>query len=87
MQKLTLAELAAESVEMLPGRETLLFNFNASLIEAQNAGELAPDADAGQLAAFFWIGWEGAVLRAKLEQTDRPLQVFAGFFFASLPHG
>ena len=27
------------------------------------------------------------VLRAKLEQTDRPLQVFAGFFFASLPHG
>ncbi|GAB3281106.1 hypothetical protein GCM10027449_22230 [Sinomonas notoginsengisoli] len=37
MQKLTVAELAAESVEMLPTRETLVFDLNAALIQAQNA--------------------------------------------------
>ena len=61
--------------------------FSACLKEAQMAGEVAQAADTDQLAAFFWIGWEGAVLRAKLEQTDTPLEVFASFFFASLPQG
>lgn len=61
--------------------------FSACLVQAQQAGQLARDADARQLAAFFWIGWEGAVLRAKLEQSARPLEVFAEFFFASLPPG
>jgi TetR/AcrR family transcriptional repressor of nem operon len=59
--------------------------FSACLLEAQKAGELAPDADTAQLAAFFWIGWEGAVLRAKLERSAQPLETFAGLFFASLP--
>jgi TetR/AcrR family transcriptional repressor of nem operon len=59
--------------------------FSACLVEAQQAGELAPDADTAQLAAFFWIGWEGAVLRAKLERSAKPLETFAGLFFASLP--
>lgn len=59
--------------------------FAACLVEAQKAGELAPDADTAQLAAFFWIGWEGAVLRAKLERSAQALETFAGFFFASLP--
>lgn len=69
-------------------RETLedwQARFSACLIEAQNAGELAPEADAAQLAAFFWIGWEGAVLRAKLERSAQPLETFAGLFFAGLP--
>lgn len=61
--------------------------FCACLVEAQQMGELAPGASAPQWAAFFWIGWEGAVLRAKLEQTAAPLDVFAEFFFASLPPG
>ncbi|QTQ35509.1 Transcriptional regulator, TetR family [Aromatoleum petrolei] len=61
--------------------------FGACLVEAQKAGELAPDADTARLAAFFWIGWEGAVLRAKLERSARPLEVFAQFFFAGLPKG
>lgn len=61
--------------------------FSACLAEAQKAGELARDADTGQFAAFFWIGWEGAVLRAKLEQSATPLEVFARFFFAGLPPG
>lgn len=61
--------------------------FAACLVEAQQAGELAPEADTAQLAALFWIGWEGAVLRAKLEQTATPLGIFADFFFACLPTG
>ena len=61
--------------------------FSVCLIEAQKAGQIARDTDANQLAAFFWIGWEGAVLRAKLEQSPGPLEVFAEFFFASLPPG
>lgn len=59
--------------------------FAACLNEARDAGELAAEADTGQLAAFFWIGWEGAVLRAKLEQSAAPLEVFARSFFAGLP--
>ncbi|WP_341646198.1 acrylate utilization transcriptional regulator AcuR [Thauera sp. SDU_THAU2] len=59
----------------------------ACLREAQQAGEIAPAADTEQLAVVFWIGWEGAVLRAKLERSATPLEVFAGFFFASLAAG
>ena len=54
----------------------------ACLAEAQAAGELAPGVDVRQVAAFFWIGWEGAVLRAKLERSAAPLDLFADFFFA-----
>lgn len=60
-------------------------HFAACLREAQQAEQLAAHADSAQLAAFFWIGWEGAVLRAKLERSAKPLGVFAQGFFASLP--
>ena len=59
--------------------------FAACLQEAQNIGELSSEAKPHQLAEFFWIGWEGAVLRAKLEQSAAPLELFATFFFVSLP--
>ncbi|WP_422935878.1 hypothetical protein [Sinomonas sp. P47F7] len=36
MQKLTKADLAAESVELLPGRETLLWDRNIAGILASN---------------------------------------------------
>ena len=32
----------------------------------------------------FWIGWEGAVLRAKLERRSEPLRLFAQLFVLSL---
>lgn len=54
------------------------------LREAQQAGQLASDIDVMELAAFFWIGWEGAVLRAKLERTVVPLEVFTRHFFAGV---
>lgn len=54
------------------------------LRDAQRAGQLSSDQDAQSLAAFFWIGWEGAVLRAKLEHSPEPLNIFADGFFAAL---
>ncbi|MCC8931147.1 TetR/AcrR family transcriptional regulator [Rhizobium sp. 'Codium 1'] len=54
------------------------------LAAAQAAGEIAAHHDPAKLAAIFWIGWEGAVLRAKLEQGPDPLILFADGFFAML---
>lgn len=51
---------------------------------ARQAGEILPSIDCARWAAFFWIGWEGAVLRAKLERSGEPLQVFAELFVLSL---
>jgi TetR/AcrR family transcriptional regulator, transcriptional repressor for nem operon len=54
------------------------------LRQAIEAGELAPDSDAAALSRFFWIGWEGAVLRAKLTRNAQPLDGFADQYFAML---
>jgi TetR/AcrR family transcriptional repressor of nem operon len=58
--------------------------FEVCLEEARQAGEISQQADSKHLAFIFWIGWEGAVLRAKLEQSPQPLQSFADYFFDSL---
>jgi len=52
---------------------------------ARTAGDLAPDADCAKLAEFFWIGWEGAILRAKLVRGLSPIDLFVDTFFAGLP--
>ncbi len=54
------------------------------LSEAQRANEIASHHDCATLAQFFWIGWEGAVLRAKLNRSPTPLDVFAEGFFELL---
>lgn len=51
---------------------------------AQSAGEIDSTLNPHELAAFFWIGWEGAVLRAKLERSDAPLTLFSKGFFSNL---
>lgn len=48
---------------------------------AQAAGEISDRLDCARLATFFWIGWEGAVLRAKLERSPAALDEFADGFF------
>lgn len=37
------------------------------------------------LAHAFWIGWEGAVLRGRLQRSTAPMTAFASLFFAALP--
>lgn len=57
----------------------------ARCLEAARAkGEIPKHTDCARWAAYFWIGWEGAVLRAKLERQGEPLRVFADLFQASL---
>jgi TetR/AcrR family transcriptional repressor of nem operon len=54
----------------------------ATLLEAAQAeGDLYAREDARALSEFFWIGWEGAVLRAKLARSVEPLDQFADTFF------
>ncbi|MEN3259552.1 TetR/AcrR family transcriptional regulator [Sodalis endosymbiont of Spalangia cameroni] len=52
---------------------------------AQAAGEIHFQADCAALAEFFWIGWEGAVMRARLAGNRQPLDRFAQGFLAGLP--
>jgi len=54
------------------------------LLEAQEAGEIPWEADCEKLAVIFWIGWEGAVLRAKLEQKAEPLRIFVEFYLTAI---
>ncbi|WP_166838653.1 TetR/AcrR family transcriptional regulator [Rheinheimera pleomorphica] len=54
------------------------------LREAQLAGQLSSTADCDALAEFFWIGWEGAVSRSRLEQSTQPLERYAEQFMQGL---
>lgn len=54
------------------------------LQQALDAGELPASSDPSAISRFFWIGWEGAVLRAKLTRNAEPLDHFASMFFSML---
>ncbi len=51
------------------------------LEEAIAAGEVGKDNDAHALSRFFWIGWEGAILRSKLMRSLEPIDHFANLYF------
>lgn len=48
---------------------------------AKQAGEIAESSDTQELAVFFWVGWEGAILRSKLTRSSAPMVLFADRFF------
>lgn len=48
--------------------------------EAQQNGEILADSNCKMLSNVFWSGWEGAVLRARLDHSTLPLEEFAQFF-------
>jgi len=52
--------------------------------EAQAAGEIGTAADPETLANFVLSAWEGAVQRARIEKTGRPLQQFLEILFSHL---
>jgi TetR/AcrR family transcriptional repressor of nem operon len=54
------------------------------LSAAQKAGEIGRGIDCVRLAHFFWIGWEGAVLRTKLERSPEALDAFTEGFLAMI---
>ena len=51
---------------------------------AIQAEELSACSKAAAISRFFWLGWKGAVLRAKLTRSAEPLEQFADMFFAML---
>lgn len=56
----------------------------STLLCARQQGALPVDVDCERLAEFFWISWEGAVLRARLVRSERPLNVFIDSFLLGL---
>lgn len=51
---------------------------------AQDEGSIPARLDPHRLAEFFWIAWEGAVLRARLVQSEDPLSNFIETFLLTL---
>ena len=83
-----------QEIELLPEsfRQQLIdiFLYWQLLIEnclksAQLSGELSKTANCELLAENFWIGWEGAVARAKLVQSAKPLENYFNYFITTLP--
>ena len=60
------------------------FKTASCLRRAQETGEIALDFDCDALAAAFWIGWEGAILRAKLERSADPIDLFVSYYLKSI---
>ncbi|MBO6826015.1 MAG: TetR family transcriptional regulator C-terminal domain-containing protein [Sneathiella sp.] len=56
----------------------------ACLDIAMENGELDNTQSTNDMAACFWIGWEGAILRAKLVQSTEPVDLFARSFFMGI---
>ena len=52
---------------------------------AQQEKTLSSSEDCNKLAEFFWIGWEGAVMHAKLSKNKKPMELFSEQFFKLLP--
>ncbi len=73
-------ELANLDVPMVPKMQQLFRTwevlFRAALDRACACGELPPETDTASLAGFILNGWEGAVLRAKLDKSAAPLDQF-----------
>jgi len=83
-----------QEVDLLPEsfRPILIAVFNSwqarvarCLTLAQQQGALSATADCDALAEYFWIGWEGAVSRARLVKSNQPLDVYFQHFIAGLP--
>ncbi|MBE7635561.1 TetR family transcriptional regulator [Sneathiella sp. P13V-1] len=56
----------------------------ACLDEAVIEGSMDNRLDTAEMAATFWIGWEGAILRSKLVRSTAPVDLFAKSFFRCL---
>lgn len=54
------------------------------LEKAKASGEIDSYLDCKILANVFWCGWEGAVLKARLEHSVEPLDNFESFFIKSV---
>lgn len=56
----------------------------ACLSDALSSGEISSNMNNTQLAAIFWSGWEGAVMRSKLYYSTEPVYDFWSYFKTSV---
>ena len=81
-------ELGALPPEFRERLDTILLGWQMRVARcvraAQAEGSISASLDPDQFAEFFWIAWEGAVLRARLVRNDRPLVTFIMTFLSSL---
>lgn len=56
--------------------------FGACIAEAQASGELHPGQSPEVIAEFLLSGWEGAILRAKVTKSPKPLHDFVEILFS-----
>jgi TetR/AcrR family transcriptional repressor of nem operon len=81
-------ELAALDTQFRERLEGVLVSWEKRvadcLREAIDIGELAPGQDPQALSRFFWVGWEGAILRSKLMRSLEPIDQFTSIFFQSV---
>ena len=79
-------ELASLNDEFRMRLEAVLIAWEARLKRCLDLAiahkELPANSDTAALSNFFWIGWEGAILRAKLTCTTAPLDQFSTMFFS-----
>lgn len=61
--------------------ETLLAD---CLAEGKSEGSIDGSLDPLDSASFFWIGWEGAIMRSKVAQNAVPLRRFGDTYLASI---
>lgn len=54
------------------------------LSAAASSGEVAADLDCAALAHAFWVGWEGAILRARLTRSVLPMRAFFTLFLSAV---
>lgn len=82
-------ELGAHSAVFRSRLEAVFANWQRHvadcLRDAVAARELSRSLDADGAAEFFWYGWEGALMRMKLERSAEPMRRFGRHFIDSLP--
>lgn len=54
------------------------------LLQAQALNDISASVDCRLMAVFFWMGWEGAVMQAKLARNGEPLDIFITIFINEL---
>ena len=64
-----------------------LVPFAACIAEGQARGEITTEFDAAELADFLIAGWQGAMLRMKIERDPAPLERFKTIMFATVFKG
>ena len=80
------AELSDQSemirVSVSKGFSTWSASIAGVIAEAQAEGQISKDLPASTLAAFVLNGWEGALIRARVDKSKAPLQQFVKVTFA-----